>query len=135
MAKVEAKKDGQIISILSQLLSQEILNGSNNIKEKNVPKNIIFKLLRDRIRDNFNEDNKPKSPEASRILSYVYSLGEKRPDPYMILGTTRQTALPEIKKKWLCLIQEFHTDRNPSNETIEELAKLVNWAWSTIKGK
>ncbi len=64
---------------------------------------------------------------------------DAKPDPYTILGVTRDTPLPEIRKAWQKMVRDSHPDRMIARGVPQEAIKLaekrmvdINRAWEEI---
>lgn len=53
-------------------------------------------------------------------------------DYYQILGISRQSDIPEIKKAYKTLAFKYHPDRNPDNPVAEEKIKQINEAYAVL---
>lgn len=64
-----------------------------------------------------------------RKPSYSFNIG---PDLYSLLGVSRVASTASIKQAYLLKVKEFHPDRNPGKQEIEEKFKLINQAYAIL---
>lgn len=62
------------------------------------------------------------------------------PDPYTVLGVTRDMPMPQIRRRWRQLVRDTHPDRLMARGVPEEAVKLatrrltvINQAWEEIQ--
>ncbi len=77
--------------------------------------------------------------EAEFLALRTRFVPDATPDPYTVLGVTRETPMEEIRKAWRNLVRESHPDRMQARGVPEEALKLaekrlidINRAWEEI---
>ncbi len=93
-------------------------------------------------------------PEIRRLIDMVASMrggyssddpvasSKSGPDPYAVLGVTKNTPLPEIRKAYRRLMSQHHPDKLVSKGLPEEMVRIANQktheirtAWKTIQAQ
>lgn len=57
------------------------------------------------------------------------------PDPYDILGITRDATQREVKQTYRQLAMQYHPDRNPNDPEAEERFKVIQMAYEVLSGR
>ena len=80
-------------------------------------------------------------PEAEFRGIRARYVPDAAPDPYTVLGVTRDMPLDQIRKVWRGLVRESHPDRMIARGVPEEMVKMsekrliaINRAWDEISG-
>lgn len=79
-------------------------------------------------------------PEPDFLSLRSRFVPDATPDPYMVLGVSRDMPLKDIRKAWRKLVQDAHPDRMMARGVPSEAVKLaerrmvdINRAWEAIK--
>ena len=56
-------------------------------------------------------------------------------DPYMLLGVSRQSTLPEVKREYYKLAKRYHPDLNPNDERAKHMFIAIQTAFRHLESE